>query len=66
MKHKILLGSPLILALLLLLGSTALATTTWYVNGVIGNDNNNCLSPKPLARPSVMLPSLLRRAIPLR
>jgi hypothetical protein len=24
---------------------TVLASTTWYVDGVNGNDSNNCLSP---------------------
>jgi hypothetical protein len=44
MKDK-LLTSFLFAALFLALGSTALATTTWYVNGVSGSDSNNCLSP---------------------
>lgn len=34
----------LLLPLLLTLASTALAGTTWYVNGVTGSDINNCLS----------------------
>jgi len=43
MKGK-LLASFLLNAMFLALGSTALATTTWYVNGVSGSDSNNCLS----------------------
>jgi hypothetical protein len=43
MKDK-LLTSFLFAAVFLALGSTALATTTWYVNGVSGSDSNNCLS----------------------
>ena len=31
-------------ALFLVLSSAALASTTWYVNGVVGSDTNNCLS----------------------
>lgn len=34
-----------LLALFLVLTSTAVASTTWYVNGVSGSDSNNCLSP---------------------
>jgi hypothetical protein len=33
-----------LLATFLALASTALAGTTWYVNGVSGSDGNNCLS----------------------
>jgi len=32
------------MALLLALASSALASTTWYVNGVNGSDGNNCKS----------------------
>jgi len=35
----------LLLALILTLVPTALASSTWYVNGVTGNDGNNCTSP---------------------
>jgi hypothetical protein len=34
----------LLLAMFLAIASTALASTTWYVNGVSGSDNNNCMS----------------------
>jgi hypothetical protein len=34
----------LLLPLLLALATAALASTTWYVNGVTGSDTNNCLS----------------------
>lgn len=44
MKCK-LLTSFLFAAALIALGSTAVASTTWYVNGVNGSDSNNCLSP---------------------
>lgn len=42
MKYK-LLASLLFPAVFLALASTAMAST-WYVNGVSGSDNNNCLS----------------------
>ncbi len=35
----------LLIVLFLAIGSTALASTTWYVNGVNGSDSNNCRSP---------------------
>jgi hypothetical protein len=38
-------SSLLLLALFLALAPTALASTTWYVNGVSGSDKNNCASP---------------------
>ena len=44
MKHKLLV-TPLMMALVLALASTAAASTTWYVNGVTGNDTNACTSP---------------------
>jgi hypothetical protein len=37
--------APLLLAVFLALTSAAMASTTWYVNGVSGSDNNNCTSP---------------------
>jgi predicted outer membrane repeat protein len=46
MKHKLTRSGLMVLALFLLLGSTVLASSTWYVNGVNGNDNNNCMSPQ--------------------
>jgi len=36
---------PLIVVFLAI-SSMALASTTWYVNGVYGNNNNNCMSPQ--------------------
>jgi hypothetical protein len=36
--------AKLLIAAFLAAAPTALATTTWYVNGVSGNDANNCLS----------------------
>ncbi|HET7209762.1 MAG TPA: choice-of-anchor Q domain-containing protein [Terriglobales bacterium] len=42
MKGK--LTSFLFAVLVLALASTAMATTTWQVNGVTGSDSNNCLS----------------------
>jgi hypothetical protein len=44
MKHK-LLTTLRPTALFLALASSAFASTTWYVNGVSGSDNNNCKSP---------------------
>jgi hypothetical protein len=43
MKHR--LDLPL-LVLILTLAPTALASSTWYVNGINGNDNNDCKSPQ--------------------
>jgi hypothetical protein len=43
MKHR--LGLPF-LVFFLTLSSTALASTTWYVDGVKGNDSNGCKSPQ--------------------
>jgi hypothetical protein len=37
--------TTLLLAVLIALASAAVASTTWYVHGVSGNDNNNCVSP---------------------
>ena len=34
----------IVLAIFLLIGSVACASTTWYVNGVSGSDTNNCTS----------------------
>jgi hypothetical protein len=43
MKNK-LLTSFLFAAVLVALASTAMASTTWYVNGVSGSNSNNCTS----------------------
>jgi hypothetical protein len=42
MRYGPLVG--LLLVLSLVLAPTAIASTTWYVNGVSGSDTNNCLS----------------------
>jgi hypothetical protein len=44
MKHGTLFSSLLLLALSLVLAPTALASNTWYADGVNGNDSNNCSS----------------------
>ena len=44
MKCKEFVGLPL-LALLLALAPTSLASNTWYVNAVGGNDSNDCKTP---------------------
>ena len=44
MRHKLALTCLRTLALCLSLGSTALASTVWYVDGVNGDDLNNCKS----------------------
>ena len=44
MKRKLTISSTLLLALLLAALPSALASTTWYVNGVSGSDSNNCRS----------------------
>jgi hypothetical protein len=46
MKHRLLFNGLPLLALFLALSPTALASTTWYVDGVHGNDNNGCKSPQ--------------------
>ena len=43
MKYK--LFSTLLFAAMAAALAPAAAATTWYVNGVTGSDNNNCLSP---------------------
>jgi hypothetical protein len=40
-KQKLTSSSLLFLALFLTMGRNALASSTWYVNGVTGNDNND-------------------------
>ena len=44
MKDKLLAGF-LFAVVCLTLASTAMGTTTWYVNGVTGNDHHSCTSP---------------------
>jgi hypothetical protein len=46
MKRRSVFHGPILLAVFLALTSTALASNTWYVDGVNGNDNNNCTSSK--------------------
>jgi hypothetical protein len=46
-KHRITFINVQLLAVFLVLASTAaLASSTWYVNGVNGSDSNNCKSPQ--------------------
>jgi hypothetical protein len=45
-KHRIAFSNLLLLLSVLALSPTALASTTWYVNGVNGNNNNNCKTPQ--------------------
>lgn len=42
--------STLGLALLMAVSPSLLASTTWYVSGLSGNDNNSCLSPQIACR----------------
>ena len=44
MRHKLTIGTLLLLALFLTLAPTILASTTWYVNGVSGSDRYTCMS----------------------
>jgi predicted outer membrane repeat protein len=44
MKHRLVFSSLPLLVLILALAPTALASSTWYVDGVHGSDNNNCKS----------------------
>jgi hypothetical protein len=53
----------LLMAMFLAIASTALASTTWYVNGVSGSDNNNCMSSQIACKTIGHAISLLR-AIP--
>ena len=46
MKHRLVSHNLMLLAVFLALTSTALASSTWYVDGVNGSDNNNCKSPE--------------------
>jgi hypothetical protein len=46
MRHRLAFTNLLLAALFLALAPTAMASTTWYVDGVHGNDNNNCKSPQ--------------------
>lgn len=45
MKHKLML-CLLLLTLFALWAPAAMASNTWYVHGVNGNDNNDCMSPQ--------------------
>lgn len=49
MKHKLTLNALLELALFLTAAPTAIASTTWYVDGVHGNDANTCKLPDTAA-----------------
>jgi hypothetical protein len=42
MKCKLMLSHLLVRGLFLALATTAMASNSWYVDGVNGNDNNNC------------------------
>jgi hypothetical protein len=44
MKHKLFTGFAFVV-LFVVLASSAMASTTWYVNGVSGSDSNHCTSP---------------------
>jgi hypothetical protein len=46
MKHRIEFSNLPLLALFMALTSTALASSTWYVDGVNGSNNNNCKTPQ--------------------
>jgi hypothetical protein len=50
MKDKRMLCSLLLFVLLLALAPTAVASTTWYVNGVLGSNSNNCMSSQTACR----------------
>ena len=45
-KHRIVFNNLPFLLPVLALAPTALASSTWYVDGVNGSDNNNCKSPQ--------------------
>ena len=46
MKCKLMLSHLLVRGLFLALATTAMASNSWYVDGVNGNDNNNCKTPE--------------------
>jgi hypothetical protein len=45
MKHRYVYHGLTLLAMFLALAPSALAANTWYVDGVNGNDNNDCKTP---------------------
>jgi hypothetical protein len=45
-NHKSVFSKLLFLTLFLVLAPSALARVTWYVDGVKGNDNDNCKTPQ--------------------
>ena len=49
MKNTKLINFPLLI-LLLALTPALVASTTWYVDGVNGNDSNSCMSPTTACR----------------
>jgi hypothetical protein len=44
-NKKATFGNLLLMILFLTVSGPALASTTWYVNGVSGSDKNHCMSP---------------------
>ena len=46
MEHRNTFFSLSLLLIFLVLVPAALASNTWYVDGVHGNDNNNCMTPQ--------------------
>jgi hypothetical protein len=46
MRHRLALSTLLLAAFFLVLAATAIASNTWYVDGVHGGDNNDCKSPQ--------------------
>ena len=45
-KNKFSLGNLALLSLFLVLAPAAVASTTWYVNGMNGSDKNDCKTPQ--------------------
>ena len=64
MTRKLTIVSLLLLTWLLTLAPLALASATWYVDGVHGSHRDGCLSRLTHARPSDMRSRLPLRGIP--
>ena len=63
MKYKLAISRVLLVALFLTPAPTILANTTWYVDGVKGNNSNNCKSAqtacKTIGHAIALAPALL-------
>jgi len=58
--------ATLLMGLFLPLAPAALASTTWYVNGTTGSDNNDCKSPTTACKTILHSVSLARSGDSIR